>query len=306
VIRTKRVAFILNGKAGSCDPAKVSEAAKRVAEKNGALSEVHINADSDLHALVKGALKDGAQIVVGGGGDGTISAIAGALIGSDVPLGVLPLGTLNHFAKDLKIPLGLDEALENIFMGAESRIDVGEVNGRVFINNSGVGLYPRVVEERQAIQKHGYPKWLALARATIREVKAHSLVRVSLTTRDGRKFTRVTPFLFVGNNEFKISGLRIGTRERLDDGWLWVCLAPEAGRLQLAAMTVLALAGLLRKRDLESFKATGVELTTWRKHQKVSSDGEVVLLDTPLHYSCRPGALRVIVPLNEAGSAPRA
>ena len=305
MISNLRVAFILNGKAGSCDTAEVSKAAKRFAEKNGAIADIHIlGAASDLDAVVKGALNEGAQIVAGGGGDGTISAIAAALAGSDIPLGVLPLGTLNHFAKDLKIPLEVNEALKNIFAGTPRHIDVGEVNGRVFINNSSVGLYPRIVQDRDALRRHGYSKWFALMRASIRKVIAYSLVRVSLTTGDGKKLTRSTPFVFVGNNKFEMSGLRLGTRDRLDGGRLWVCLAPEAGRLKLAVLAVLALVGRLRQRDLVVFEVTEVELAIRRKHQKVSTDGEVFLLEAPLHYRCRPGALRVLLPRDETGASP--
>lgn len=271
----------------------------QAAAQNGAVASIEVlDAGTKVDELVKRALRDGAEIVVAGGGDGTISAVAAALAGSDVPLGVLPLGTLNHFAKDLEIPLALGEAMANIFEGAPLRVDVGEVNGRVFINNSGIGLYPQIVQSREAIQKHGYPKWLALARAAIRKLRAYSMVRVSLTTRDGRKLDRFTPFLFIGNNRFEISGLRAGTRKRLDAGHLWVCLAPEAGRLELAALATLALFGRLRERDLVAFEAMEVEVATRRKRQHVSLDGEVCLLETPLEYRARPRALLVIVPRN--------
>ncbi|MDB5648643.1 MAG: sphingosine kinase [Hyphomicrobiales bacterium] len=292
-----RITFILNGKSGSCNAAEVSQQAKRLASEKGAVATLHIlDAGSDIEAFVKGALNEGAGIVVAGGGDGTISAVAGALSGSDVPLGVLPLGTLNHFAKDLNIPLGLDDALANIFVGTHRLVDLGEVNGRVFINNSGVGLYPHIVRDRESMQKHGYPKWLALAQAAIRKVRNYSLMRVSLRTNDGQKLTRSTPFVFVGNNKFEMSGPRMGARERIDGGKLWICLAPEAGRLKLAALAALALVGRLRERDLVAFEATDVEIATRRHHQQVSHDGEVSLMNTPLHYRCRPLALRVIVP----------
>lgn len=114
---------------------------------------------------------------------------------------------------------------------------------------------------------------------------------------------RSTPFVFVGNNKFEISGLRMGTRERLDGGKLWICLAPEAGPLKLAALTASALIGRLRQRDLVAFEAIEVEVATRRKHQEVSRDGEVSLLDTPLSYRSRPRALRVIVPPDEAKDA---
>ena len=91
--------------------------------------------------------------IVAGGGDGTINAVASTLVGSNIALGVLPLGTLNHFAKDLNIPLELEAAAHNIIAGHASQIDVGEVNGRIFLNNSSLGLYPTLVRQRKKQQE---------------------------------------------------------------------------------------------------------------------------------------------------------
>jgi diacylglycerol kinase family enzyme len=121
----------------------VSEAIERIAADHGAEAHIHhLQQGMDIAALVRTALRNGATAVVGGGGDGTISAVASELVGSDVPLGILPLGTLNHFAKTLNLPLTLEEAITNLITGETRDIDVGHVNGRVFLNNSGIGLYP--------------------------------------------------------------------------------------------------------------------------------------------------------------------
>ena len=90
----------------------------------------------EMIARARRAVADGAPVVVAGGGDGTINAVASALVGSQTRLGVLPLGTLNHFAKDMNIPLDLDAAVANAVRGKTARVDVGEVNGRIFLNNS--------------------------------------------------------------------------------------------------------------------------------------------------------------------------
>jgi diacylglycerol kinase family enzyme len=87
-------------------------------------------------------------VVVAGGGDGTVNAVAGVLAGTEKPLGVLPLGTLNHFAKDLGIPHEVERAVQLLGTGAPRRVDVAEVNGRVFVNNSSIGVYPLAVRER--------------------------------------------------------------------------------------------------------------------------------------------------------------
>lgn len=104
-------------------------------------ARIHVAREgTEVERLTRRALSNGARAIVAGGGDGTIAAIASQLAGTKLALGVLPLGTLNHFAKDLGIPLKPEEAARNVCEGRVVRVDVGEVNGRVFINNSGLGL----------------------------------------------------------------------------------------------------------------------------------------------------------------------
>jgi diacylglycerol kinase family enzyme len=99
--------------------------------------------------LARRATKADSSVVVAAGGDGTINAVASELVGSNKILGVLPMGTLNHLAKDLGMPLDLESAVDIIAQQTLSRIDIGEVNGRYFLNNSGLGLYPGIVHERE-------------------------------------------------------------------------------------------------------------------------------------------------------------
>ena len=292
-----RLCFILNGKSGSCDPVTVSEAIERIAADHGADAQIHLVPEGrDIAHLVRTARTEGAKIVVGGGGDGTINAVASELMGSDVPLGILPLGTLNHFAKTLKVPLSLEEAITNVFTGETRDVDVGEVNGHVFLNNSGIGLYPRIVVDREASEKRGRAKWFALAWAATTKLKNYNLMHVALETGSGEQVVRATPFLFIGNNKYETSGLGIGSRTRLDAGRLWIALAPEAGRLKLLVLAILAVIGRVKERHLEVLEAADLEVRTRQRRLEVAMDGEVTVLDSPLRYRSLPKALRVIVP----------
>ena len=126
----------------------------------------------EVTELVRRALTNGVRAVVAGGGDGTVGSVAGTLAGTDRPLGVLPLGTLNHFAKDLGLPLELAGAARVVCEGREASVDVGEVNGRVFVNNSSLGLYPRIVRRRERLQaREGSGKWSAFPRSALRPLK---------------------------------------------------------------------------------------------------------------------------------------
>ena len=112
-----------------------------------------------------------AAIVVAAGGDGTVSSVAAGGLDSPAALGILPLGTLNHFAKDLRLPLDLPEAVGVIAAAHIGTVDVGTVNDRVFINNSSIGVYPDIVQEREALRRQGHRKWPAMAIATLRVLR---------------------------------------------------------------------------------------------------------------------------------------
>jgi diacylglycerol kinase family enzyme len=252
----------------------------------------------EMTELARHALSNGARAIVAGGGDGTVGSVAGALVGTDRPLGVLPLGTLNHFAKDLRIPLELEEAARNICEGWTVPVDVGEVNGRIFVNNSSLGLYPLIVRRREKLQERdGSGKWPAFLRASLAVLRRYPFMSVRLDA-DGHEISRKTPFVFVGNNEYRVENLQMGARDRLDAGRLSLYVAHRTGRLGLLRLTLSALFGRLREaHDFDALRAREIWVETRRpKRLPVATDGEVSVLSTPLHYRIRPGALKVIVP----------
>lgn len=257
----------------------------------------------ELTEIARGAVSNGARAVVAGGGDGTVGAVASALVGTDKPLGVLPLGTLNHFAKDLHIPLEVKEAARNVCEGRAVAVDVGEVNGRVFINNSGLGLYPHIVRHREKLQeRESLGKWSAFVRAALAVLRRYPFLNVRLNA-DGKEIIRRTPFVFVGNNEYEVEGTHIGARARLDAGRLSLYVAHRTGRLGLLRLALRALFGRLRQaKEFDSLSAEEIWVETRRpKRIYVATDGEVTVMTTPLHYRVLPKALRVIVPEEKSG-----
>ena len=238
-----------------------------------------------------------AAIVVAAGGDGTVSSVAAGIVDSPAALGVLPLGTLNHFAKDLHIPLDLHQAIAVVAAGHIEQVDVGQVNERVFVNNSSIGLYPSIVDARETLRSQGHAKWLAMAIATARVLRRYRGVTVSIDV-DGRRRTWRTPFVFVGNNEYAIDGIRLGERARLDEGQLFVYLAPRLRARQLPLLLAKALIGRAKgSGDFEIVPAAELWIGTARVgRQRVALDGELRKMQTPLHYRTRARALRVVVP----------
>ena len=177
----------------------------------------------ELAELAREAAKaEASDTVIGGGGDGSLNAIATALVGTKKRFGVLPLGTLNHFAGDLGIPSDLEAAAQTIIDGHTIEVDVAEVNGEIFLNNSSLGLYPMIVHKRERQQERlGRGKWPAFLWAAISALYRYPSLSVRLEA-DGEELMRRTPFVFIGNNEYMMDGFKIGGRKNLTDGH--VCL----------------------------------------------------------------------------------
>jgi diacylglycerol kinase family enzyme len=291
---TVRPSFILNGKSVHLEAARGQ--IERISNELGAEANVLITKrGDDVPSLAARVAGEGRQPVVAGGGDGTVSAVAGALSGTDTALGVLPMGTLNHFAKDVGVPLNLEAAVRSAFTGRFAEVDVGEVNGRVFVNNSGVGFYPHFVRQREEEERYGHPKRVAFLLALRSVVRRYFRLRIRAHMDREHALEQVTPFLFVGNNRYQTSGLKIGTRSRLDTGQLWVCTAPQTGRESLQRAALRMLLGRKTDEELNAFETTEVWIEPGTPQVNVSTDGEVSVMSAPLHYRIRPRALRVVL-----------
>jgi YegS/Rv2252/BmrU family lipid kinase len=258
------------------------------------------NAERDICAVAREAAQSNERIVVAAGGDGTISAVASVLVGTDKILGVLPVGTLNHFAKDLGIPLDLESAIRTIQEGNTTPVDVGEVNGRVFINNSNLGIYPQIVSRREAQQQRlARNKWLAFFWATVQALRRFPFLDLRIAF-EGREIVRRTAFLFVGNNEYRIAGFDLGSRACLNAGKLGLYLSRGTGRFGLFRLAFHALFGRVdQAKDFDVFCVTEARVETRKRRLLVACDGEVERMETPFHYRIRPAALRVLVPRQE-------
>src|SRR4030095_15170061 len=143
------VAVLLNARAGAAGTGNVEACLRDAFAARGFEAKLIVpEPGSDLIEVVRRQI-NGASVAVAAGGDGTVNAVAAAVIGTPTRMGVIPLGTLNHFAKDLAIPLEIERAVDTIAGGRVVAIDVGEVNGRVFVNNSSLGLYASLVQARE-------------------------------------------------------------------------------------------------------------------------------------------------------------
>ncbi len=253
-----------------------------------------------LIKFAKDAAQSDAEIVVAGGGDGTISAVASKVFKTEKTLGILPLGTLNHFSKDLKVSPELAEAVKTIAENNVKKIDVGEINGTVFINNSSIGLYPQIVKDREEQQESlGRGKWSAAFWAGLKILRRHPFLTIKLKTENGEKTVK-TPFVFVGNGAYEMDFFNIGKREEISDGKLSVYFLHKSGRRGLFFLILRTVFGRLRQaEDFQEISVEDITIETRKKKMLVAFDGEVEEMKTPLCYCIHPNALNVIVPREE-------
>ena len=294
---SRQIDVILNARSGT--PGK-EPAARQVAEylsANGHTVRVDlVRTAGELHAAIARAVAGPADTVVAGGGDGTISTVAAALIDTPKTLGVLPLGTFNFFARRISVPLDLEGALKVLATAPATRpVGVGEVNGRIFINNSSVGLYPAVVRHREAAyRRFGRSRVAAYLSAGAVLLRPPAFLSLELTV-DGNPLDRRTPLLFVGVNPQQLATFEIPGYECVEDGRLAAYITRPVGPHRLWR---LGIQGLLRNlrgaEELEVICGHELLVGVGRKRIRVALDGEVVRLHGPLRYRAHPAALRVV------------
>jgi YegS/Rv2252/BmrU family lipid kinase len=292
------IPVLINRQGGAASRDKnIGEHVAEAFRSAGLQANVELIAGGECAVRCKAAAERGDKLVVVGGGDGTISAAAAALVGSETMLGILRLGTLNHFARDLGIPDKLEEAVKLIAAKKQRQVDVAEVNGRVFINNSAIGLYPLMVRDRDVQQERlGRSKKLAMLVASARTLVRFGHQRLTLTINDEQ--ARVdTPLLFVGNNDYRVDIGAPGQRESVDEGCLSVFVMRKKTRAGFIAASIRALFNRARRDDMVKLEnVERLRVASNRSSLAVSLDGEVVRVEPPLDYKIRKRALRVIAP----------
>lgn len=289
----RRVRVFLNKTSGGED-AGPERLIALFAEHDCACVVTELSRSIDLEALVRNDPEEVAYIAAGG--DGTVNCVANLVAKTRRRMGVLPAGTLNHFAKDLGLPMDLDGAVAVASGSVARSVDAGEVNCRIFVNNSSVGVYPLMVLDRERMKRAGWNRWASLAIASLKSFVRLRRFRVHLQV-DGVTRRARTPFLFIGNNEYCLEGSRLGSRPNLNRGELAFYLADDTSRTGILRMVCAALLGRLRKLpEYEELQATEATICVRQRRPRVSCDGEVKRMIAPLHYRILPGALQVLCP----------
>lgn len=253
----------------------------------------------DLEALNL-ALEDGKYgVIVACGGDGTVNTCAKYAAKHKVALGVLPAGTLNHFAKDAGLPQDLESAAKAIVQGKTIRVDCASVNDNVFVNNASIGAYPSIVTHREALESK-IGKWPAAGVATIRSLVSKPTRQLSIAVPSG-SFKYQTSMLFVGNNSYEFHKLGFNNRSTLNAGKLFLYVIHDNNRLAITTSALLAFFGKKRQqRDLLLNTKGPIIVNAKAGKLRVAVDGEVLSLQSPINFMIHPGLLSLRVPSNKS------
>jgi diacylglycerol kinase family enzyme len=254
----------------------------------------------DLPTRTRQTVAEAPGSIVVAGGDGTVNTVASACAEAKRPLGLLPAGTFNYVARNLGVPTEVSAAVAAIVNGGVRLVDIGEINGRIFLNNAGFGLYSRMIERREDDKRRfGRSRTVAFLSGMRCLLSSHPLFTVDLV-RDGHTERRLTTTLFFGCNTLQLEHFNPAAAECLRCRRLAVLSLQLRSRWEVVVAACMGLMGRLdAAKATDTFCANTVRVQTRRRALKVAIDGEVVLLQSPLDVALRPGALQVFAPPRE-------
>jgi diacylglycerol kinase family enzyme len=295
-----RIHAILNAQAGTLldqDKNEFVQSVGRVLRAGGNEVEVELAEPGEIDAATDRALAGTIDVLVMGGGDGTIRAAAAKLVGREIALGIIPLGTLNRLARDLKVPFDPEEAAAVIAEGERVAIDVAEVNGRIFLCTSLLGLPIRVAEQRQALRGSGFGERIRGYTSLLRNVLTNRR-RFAVEVDDGNVAQSVRAIsIAVSNNPLAETPGMALTRPRIDSGRLALYLSKHRSGGAMGLAVIRRMFGKSGSDpEIEELCAKRIVLRSRRAHVQVSNDGEIEELTPPLRYSIAPRALCVMAP----------
>lgn len=297
----RRFHIVLNTSAGTAHAIGLTiEKLQDLFAGEGLTATIDADEDTPLEQRIERAIGGGAEVIVAAGGDGTVTALAGAIVDGDKALAILPLGTANLLARDLGIPLDLGEAVAELATMELRRIDVGEVNGRIFLNNVTVGLLPEIAVGRERIRgRTSLSSKIGFVRHFLRRLFEARRIAIEIGSADGSRVERVQA-VAVANNCYDEGVGQFFSRQRLDDGRLTLYVLKRLTLRDMFRLGTEMFLGMWQDDKalvIESVAAVAIRLR--RRDVRVMIDGEVERLQVPLRFRIRPLALSVLAPVRD-------
>ena len=296
--------IVLNTGSGSQDAGHTREVIERLLGEAGRRHRVlPVQDGRRLPAVAWQAVQEARMqqgIVVAAGGDGTINAVAQAVLGSGLPFGVLPQGTFNYFSREYGIPADTESAVRLLLNGRLRSVQVGRVNDRIFLVNASLGLYPQVLQDREAFkQQWGRYRFNAVLSALMTVMREHRDWDLELELGDRQVQVR-TATLFVGNNRLQLDKLGLPESAVIGEGALAAVMVKPLNRLGLILLALRGAMGRLAEADAAvnfAFRRMTVRPHGRRTRRiAVAIDGEVLRFDAPLTFDVAPRPLQMLLP----------
>ncbi|MFY4420995.1 diacylglycerol/lipid kinase family protein [Achromobacter xylosoxidans] len=292
----------MNTGSGRGDAQALQDIIRRVLDEAGRRFQLMpVDDPSRLVATAREAValaREAGGIVVAAGGDGTLNAVAGQVLGQGVPFGILPQGTFNYFGRRYGISQDTEAALRGLLGGELRPVQVGLLNGRLFLVNASLGLYPQLLEDREAYkQRFGRSRLVALWSGLVTLMRAPRQLSLRLDY-EGRVRDLRSPTLVVGNNRLQLEHIGIDPAE-LDRGHLVAMAARPVGTLALYGLLLRGLFSRLGEAEhVVSFAFDRLMVSIrGRRRVKVAMDGEISWMDTPLEFKVSDTPLPLVVPV---------
>ncbi|WP_238926644.1 diacylglycerol/lipid kinase family protein [Achromobacter xylosoxidans] len=294
--------IVLNTGSGRGDAQALQDIIRRVLDEAGRRHQLMpVDDPSRLVVTAREAVaraREAGGIVVAAGGDGTLNAVAGQVLGQGVPFGILPQGTFNYFGRRYGISQDTEAALRGLLVGELRPVQVGLLNGRLFLVNASLGLYPQLLEDREAYkQRFGRSRLVALWSGLVTLMRAPRQLSLRLDY-EGRMRDLRSPTLVVGNNRLQLEHIGIDPAE-LDRGHLVAMAARPVGTLALYGLLLRGLFSRLGEAEhVVSFAFDRLMVSIrGRRRVKVAMDGEISWMDTPLEFKVSETPLPLVVPV---------
>jgi len=298
---------IINPGSGAQEASETRQALARVFGEAGRSHRfVPVASPDALEAVAERAAAEAAQgagVLVAVGGDGTINTLAAAALRHGCALGVIPRGTFNYFARGHGIPQDLEAAASALLRGSAQPVQTGQVNGRLFLVNASLGLYPQLLEDRETFkQQFGRHRWVAALAGLVTLFEWRRQLKLEFV-QEGQRMVRLTPTLFVGNNRLQLEqiGLAGELASSVGAGRL-AAIVPRAIRswalLGLLLRGALGRLGEADQVDSFDFASLAVRVPRMRR-LKLAADGEVHVVTPPLQFEVSPQPLMLVLPRQE-------
>ena len=289
---------ILNPGSGKKKSSDVRERMEDALERHPGRFVVRVVAKGEkIPEVAERVADEGHHTLIAAGGDGTITAVAEVAQRRGLTMGVLPMGTFNYFARALGMPEEIEDIVEVLAAGRTREVEVAEINGRAFLNNASIGLYPAILQQREGTYRRwGRSRLAAHWSVLVTFIRLHKPLSMRVIV-DGEEIRARTPLIFVARSAYQLEHFGLDGADAVRDGRFAVFLAPDGGRWQLLLLAIrLTWRSMKRGRDFDLFDGRSVDIETRRGSRLVARDGERERLRSPFAFRIREAPLKVIVP----------